>query len=134
MIFIDTSAWYALSDAHDKDHLAVRKLFGRIGSGEFGKAVTTNYVQAEALTLVRTELGLGLAEKLATGFESTKELRTIWIEPVHHAEALQLMFQRKDKEWSVVDCTSFVVMRALQIEVALSLDSDFAQAGFSLAS
>jgi uncharacterized protein len=132
MIFVDTSAWLALADRHDRDHsrtLAVSRLIAR---GEYGKPVTTNYVTTETLTLVRRRLGLSAAVSLAKTFAESDEVRVFWIEPVHHQEAVQLMAAHTDKIWSLTDCTSFVVMHALQIREALALDDDFTQAGFSV--
>ena len=39
---------------------------------------------------------------------------------------------RADKEWSLADCISFVVMRDRNISKALSTDMHFAQAGFEV--
>lgn len=130
MIFIDTSAWVALTDANDRYHGAARTTYARIARGEFGRAVTTNYVALETLTMVRRNLGVEAAERLATAFEHSNELRAFWIEPTHHHDAVRLMLHHKDKQWSIVDCSSFVVMRALAIENAFAFDSDFTQAGF----
>ena len=44
--------------------------------------------------------------------------------------ALHLYSARPDKGWSMVDCASFVIMRELGIEDALTFDDDFVQAGF----
>ena len=46
-------------------------------------------------------------------------------------KALTLFEQRPDKEWSLCDCTSFVVMQELGITEALSTDHHFDQAGFT---
>ena len=45
--------------------------------------------------------------------------------------ALSLFEQRPDKEWSLCDCASFVVMQDLGITDALSTDHHFDQAGFT---
>ena len=37
---------------------------------------------------------------------------------------------RSDKEWSLTDCISFVVMQQMQLIEALTGDSHFEQAGF----
>jgi predicted nucleic acid-binding protein len=44
--------------------------------------------------------------------------------------ALELYHQHADKEWTLTDCTSFVVMREREIAKALTADHHFEQAGF----
>ncbi|HET6880920.1 MAG TPA: hypothetical protein VFI31_12235 [Pirellulales bacterium] len=44
--------------------------------------------------------------------------------------AIDLYRRRPDKEWSLTDCTSFVVMQEQEIREALTADSHFEQAGF----
>jgi uncharacterized protein len=45
-------------------------------------------------------------------------------------QAVELFRQRSDKNWSLTDCLSFVVMSELQLTDALSTDRHFSQAGF----
>jgi predicted nucleic acid-binding protein len=130
MIFVDTSGWLALADAHDRDHARARALEPRIARGEFGKQVTTNYVLTETVTILRRRMGLPVAVRFARGLTSSDEVRIFWIEPVHHREAVQFMEAHADKTWSLTDCSSFVVMKGLGIENAFAFDHDFAQAGF----
>jgi uncharacterized protein len=132
MIFVDTSAWLALADRHDRGHAGALNVARRIARGEFGKQVTTNYVMTETLTLVRRRLGPSAAVSLAKTFAESDEIRVFWIEPVHHEQAVQRMAGHTDKVWSLTDCASFVVMDALQIRLAFAFDEDFAQAGFSV--
>ncbi len=44
--------------------------------------------------------------------------------------AAELYAERMDKNWSMTDCTSFVVMRDLGLSDALTADHHFEQAGF----
>ena len=132
MIFVDTSAWLALVDANDRDHRAALSASSRIARGEFGKQVTTNYVLTETVTMVRRELGVSRAVALASALASSKEVQTLWIEPVHHNAAIEFLADHEDKDWSVTDCTSFVVMSAMGIDTAFTFDRDFAQAGYSV--
>ena len=46
------------------------------------------------------------------------------------AEGLALYASRTDKEWSLTDCISFVVMQRHQLNEALTGDHHFDQAGF----
>lgn len=130
MIFVDTSAWLALADAHDRFHNSAREFQRRIVRGEFGKQVTSNYVMTETITIVRRRLGLAPAVALANAVRAGGETVLFWVEPVHHQEAMDLMESRADKTWSLTDCTSFVLMRSLNIRDAFAFDQDFEQAGF----
>jgi hypothetical protein len=44
--------------------------------------------------------------------------------------ALDFYQQHQDKDWGLTDCISFVVMNDRGIQVAVTADSDFVQAGF----
>ena len=44
--------------------------------------------------------------------------------------ALDFYHQRHDKNWTLTDCTSFVVMRERNVTEALTGDKHFEQAGF----
>lgn len=44
--------------------------------------------------------------------------------------AFELFCERTDKDWSLTDCLSFVVMRQREIQTALAADIHFQQAGF----
>ena len=45
---------------------------------------------------------------------------------------LQLFSDRPDKEWSLTDCISFVVMGERSLTEALTSDHHFEQAGFTV--
>lgn len=57
------------------------------------------------------------------------------IVPASHpffAQGCELHARRPDKDWSLTDCTSFIVMKSKGLEAALTADHHFAQAGFSV--
>jgi uncharacterized protein len=45
--------------------------------------------------------------------------------------ALDIYHQHADKEWTLTDCTSFVIMRDRKLTDALTGDKHFEQAGFA---
>lgn len=47
-----------------------------------------------------------------------------------YAQALRLYRERPDKEWSLTDCVSLIVMRERNMTEALTADEHFQQAGF----
>jgi len=48
------------------------------------------------------------------------------------AEGFRLFAEREDKDWSLTDCISFVVMQQHGIAEALTADHHFEQAGFRI--
>ncbi len=69
----------------------------------------------------------------ADGFEQIR--RDPLIEVVRQSDdlsdaAIRLFSARLDKDWSLTDCLSFVVMERRNIQDALTADNHFEQAGF----
>jgi predicted nucleic acid-binding protein len=57
-------------------------------------------------------------------------LKIIRLDKILFDAGWQLYKQRLDKEWSLTDCISFVVMRHESITQAFTSDRHFEQAGF----
>ena len=94
--------------------------------------ITTNYVIAELAALLHSPLRIPkpMIVNLLTNLKTS-----IWIDVLHVSseidkQAWQLFSQRLDKDWSLVDCSSFIVMRQYGIQEALTTDHHFEQAGF----
>ena len=127
MIFLDTSAIYALASRADVNHAAAKAKFTAIiGSGV--PLTTHNYVLVEALSLLQHRLGLASAAR----FESeTRWLDIEWVTPETHAEAAR-RWSSGTRNVSFVDQVSFLVMQLRDITTAFAFDDDFENAGFRL--
>ena len=62
--------------------------------------------------------------------EAHSRTRIIKFDDDLHQAGIQLYAKRPDKEWSLTDCVSFVVMRQEGVTEALTGDHHFEQAGF----
>lgn len=72
-------------------------------------------------------------EDFVTLVESLRASPRATIVPLNQAlleRGLKLFKERKDKDWSLTDCISFVVMQDEGIREALTGDQHFEQAGF----
>jgi uncharacterized protein len=132
MIFVDSSAWLAISDVRDGNHSRALAFNTRLVSGFSGGLLTSDYVMDETLTLLRKRSGTEIAKKLASGVERSSTLQLIWVTPAHYRAALDLFLNQRHTTWSFTDCTSFVIMRELKVRRAFTFDSDFFQAGFEV--
>jgi predicted nucleic acid-binding protein len=65
-----------------------------------------------------------------SGLKNSPYVDIIHVDAQLDSQAWDLLVERSDKEWSLVDCTSFVVMRRAGIVEALTTDRHFEQAGF----
>ena len=58
------------------------------------------------------------------------DVEVVNVQPLLRNQAIYLFTVRADKDWSLCDCLSFVVMQQYGITEALTPDQHFAQAGF----
>lgn len=62
--------------------------------------------------------------------EHSRRVEVVHAGPDAERRAIGWLRKRDDREYSFVDATSFVLMRAMKIREALTFDGDFAAAGF----
>lgn len=125
-LFVDTSAWFAYVNRKDPDHDAVRRALNSFQ----GRLTTTNFILDETISLCRYRLGHPAAKALGSALLDSQTVDLVRTTPEDEHGAWMLFCQRPDQRYSFTDCTSFVVMRRLQIPLALALDEDFRAEGF----
>lgn len=130
-LFVDTAGWVAMADADDRRGVAARIVRDRwLADG--GWLLTTDYIVAETLTVLRVRLGVDAAEAWWLQISASQRLRWEMMDPARAEKARAIFFRYRDKSFSFVDCTSFVVMRELRVTQALTLDDHFRQMGFGV--
>ena len=128
-LFVDTSALVAFLDADQLRHAEVIDTWDRAIVDERA-LFTSNYVLVESFALVQRRLGLEALRALADVL--VPMLRPLWIDEALHAAAVASLFAAGRRKLSLVDCTSFELMRRHGLTEALALDDDFARQGFRL--
>lgn len=127
--FVDTSALMAVMSADDAAHSLVKPVWDRLlGSGEV--LVTTNYVALELHALVQRRFGMAGVNVLEAAFMPVLEVHWVTREAHERAAAAVAMANRRDL--SLVDCTSFAVMREAGLLTAFTLAPHFAEQGFEV--
>jgi uncharacterized protein len=128
LVFADTSYWLALIVVDDQLHERVLALTETLTSAQF---VTSEMVFTELLNSVSRTKSLR-----AGAFELLKyarnEARTSVVRQSSSLfdAALERYKRSADKQWSLTDCASFVIMEEQGIRQALTYDRHFEQAGF----
>lgn len=129
MIFVDTSALYAVLDRDDARHLDASRTWKRLLSSQT-VLFTHNYVLIEAAALAQHRLGMDALRALHE--DMLPVLRVHWIDETDHRVAVQMAITAGRNKLSVVDCTSFLVMREMGIREAFAFDRHFSEQGFRI--
>jgi predicted nucleic acid-binding protein len=132
VIFVDTSAWYALEVEDDMHHDEARRFLSKLALGKHGVSITTDYVLDETLTLMRSRRSLSAATAFIDKVRRSKSVRIFWIDEGLFEKALDLFRDSDHKSWSFTDCTSFALMKELSVLNAFAFDSHFKEAGLQL--
>jgi predicted nucleic acid-binding protein len=130
-IFADTSGWGNLFDTTQPFHrLAASTYLSAIQTQT--KIVTSNYVLLELVALMARPLKFTRSRigALVDDIRRSPNVDIVHVDANLNDDAWQLYKSRPDKEWSLVDCASFVVMTQHGISESLSSDRHFEQAGF----
>ena len=125
-VFVDTSALYAVLDEDEPSHMRALDTWRSLVQST--KLVTHSFVVIECVELVRRRLGSSAVVDLVDGMLPIIDV--LWVDETLYAASLEAA---KAAGWraSLVDHTSFVVMRRSGIELAFTYDSDFERAGFT---
>ena len=128
-VFLDTSFVIALENKDDPHHARAKELDGELLQQDailvFHWGILIEIADGFA-RLARRDRGLELLAKLTS--EAGYDVLPI-TEPLLQG-ALDLYRARVDKEWSLTDCISFVLMKWQGLTESLTADNHFRQAGF----
>lgn len=127
IVFIDTSAFFSLLDADDEGHLRVKDTWTRLlQSASF--LTTSNYILVETFALAQNRLGIEAARVFQEDIVPLLDIR--FVDSSTHAAATSALLAARRKRLSLVDCSSFEIMRRAGIRQAFTLDRHFREYGF----
>ena len=130
-VFVDTGAWVALRYRRDANHGSAVAALKRLRKKRCD-LVTTDYVLAEAVTLLKARGAVDHAIELGEMLRSGAVAHLVAIEASHRDRAWTLFVRYRKLHAGLVDCTSFAVMQAEGLERAFTYDGDFRAAGFAV--
>jgi len=131
-VFVDAAGWRAFLDRTDPYHPQAVALLRRAARRQ-GSLITTNVVLAELFTTLECQYALP-RQRLVAIIDDVKQsslVEVVHIDPTLEETAWQGLRAHPDHEWSLVDLTSFAVMRARKLTRALTSSPHYSQAGFT---
>jgi len=131
VIFVDTSAFFAILDRDDQAHARARETWTELMSADAPPLLlTSNYVLVESFALVQARLGVDAVRTLHDAVLPVVSVR--WVSEEDHATAVSALLAAARRRLSLVDCCSFEMMRRLGVQRAFAFDRHFAEQGFEL--
>lgn len=130
-LFIDTSGWASLFVTQEPFHDRTSQLFNQ-AIQKRQPLITSNYILSELVAVLHSPLRQPRYRifEIIDAIRKASYTETIHIDRDIDEAAWNLCKQRIDKPWSLVDCSSFVIMQRHEIQTALTTDHHFEQAGF----
>lgn len=125
-LFADTFYFLALLNPHDDAHGAAE---AASIDGET-KLVTTAWVLTELADGLSETAGRRIFANLLADLCNDPQATVLPADQSLWRRGVELYAAREDKGWSLTDCISFVVMKEMGIDEALTADHHFKQAGF----
>jgi predicted nucleic acid-binding protein len=126
-VFVDTSFFIALLDDGDDLHADAVVLWRRAAEERL-PVVTSNYVVVESCAVLQRRIGVVAVRRLVQ--QILDPVVAYWVTKEEHERALDALLISDRRQLSIVDCTSFEVMRRLDVRECLAFDRHFAEQGF----
>lgn len=125
-VFADTSFFVAAIGPRDVYHQRALE-FMRDYEGE---VLTTDFVIVEFGNYLFRIKDRPFFDPVLKNIQENPQYRIIEATHILLERGIRLFIDRLDKEWSLTDCISFVVMEEYGVTESLTSDGDFEQAGF----
>jgi uncharacterized protein len=126
MMLLDTSGLLSYLDTDDPRHADAVTFLNAAPL-----RLTHSYVLAELVALsharrINRDATLGLLAEIM----DDPDFEVVWVDEPLHRAAFALLLDRPDKNYSLCDAASFVLMRQRSLSEALTTDHHFEQEGF----
>ncbi len=127
-VFADTYYYLALLVENDAMHELAIELTSQLQ----GQIVTTGWVLLEFANAVSKSRHRHYFPSLLDDLKQNPQITILPADEASFEDGTALYRNRPDKDWSLTDCISFLVMEREGVTEALTGDHHFEQAGFTI--
>jgi predicted nucleic acid-binding protein len=128
-IFIDTSAFLAILNIEDQFHPPAKQSWDEILSSSTA-LYSSNYIILETTTLLQHRFGIDAIRLFESEIQPVIEL--VWVDELMHRQALSALLAANRRNLSLVDCTSFEIVRRIGLDSVFTFDKHFSEQGFTI--
>lgn len=128
-IFIDTSAFLAVLNASDLFHPAAKQSWEELLAAD-SALFSSNYVVLETVTLLQHRFGIEAVRLFESDILPILEIT--WVDEAVHKQGMSALLTANRRNLSLVDCTSFEIMRQAGLDAAFTFDPHFREQGLGV--
>jgi len=128
-IFMDTAAFLAILNVNDQFHPAARQSWEKVIESD-SVLFSSNYVLLETTALLQHRFGIEAVRLFESDMLPVVEV--FWIDELIHKRAMGALLAANRRDLSLVDCTSFDIMRQFGLDKVFTFDPHFREQGFSI--
>lgn len=127
--FIDTAAFLAVLNANDQFHLLAKQSWEEMLASDL-TLFSSNYVILETTALLQHRFGVEAVRLFESDILPIIEI--VWVEETVHKQGMSALLAANRRDLSLVDCTSFEIMRQIGLDTVFTFDPHFREQGFSV--
>jgi len=128
-IFIDTAAFLAVLNAEDRFHQSAKNTWNEIISYQL-PLFSSNYVILETTALLQHRFGIEALRLFDNDILPAIEI--IWVDETIHQQGMSAILIANRRKLSLVDCTSFEIIRQTGLDQVFTFDPHFREQGFKV--
>lgn len=128
--FVDSVCWIALLNADDDLHNEVDVEYKKLMRAGFRFVTSTTILNEVANSLCKPKYREAIVE-FYKRLQSSSCVEIVFVNKSLWSSGWKLYEDRPDKEWSLTDCISMVIMDDYDLRDVVTNDKHFNQAGFN---
>jgi len=128
-IFLDTAAFLAVLNANDQFHQPAKRIWNEILSQD-SSLFSSNYVILETTVLLQHRFGIEALRLFESDILPVVEIA--WVDETIYKQGMSALLAANRRNLSLVDCTSFEIMRQIGLDAVFTFDPHFREQGFKV--
>jgi predicted nucleic acid-binding protein len=128
-IFVDTAAFLAVLNANDQCHPVAKKAWSEILSSD-SNLFSSNYILLETTALLQHRFGIEALRLFESDILPVVEIA--WVDETIHKQGMSALLVANRRNLSLIDCTSFEIIRQIGMDEVFTFDPHFREQGFKV--
>src|SRR6185312_4118777 len=119
-LFVDTAGWASILGRDETHHRAMTRAY-RQAVEQRRRLLTSNYILTGVVALLSSRAVVPRQRMIAfiDVLKAAPHLRILYVDQIIDEAAWNLLKVRRDKDWSLVDASSFILMQQHGVTEAL---------------